>query len=257
MSIQDLMQWWNLIYAIPLVTSVVWIMATVVSGTHGDGGQSHGVGHDIGHAVHGIEHAVGHVFHQAADHDAGHGDVHDLSHAGQADHANDAHGNESHDDVKTFSTTSLLFLILGIGRVPITLLIGIFLLCWGAFGLLINEFMSDGLKYPALYIWPSMGITFGVSLVITRCLAAVVGRLIPPTETFGISRLELVGSLGKTIYTTSENTGTVDIKDTYGTVHRVQAKTEPDQEAIPSGKEVMVLDFDEEDKRFIVRTSIL
>lgn len=253
MSVSDLLQWWNLIYAVPLVVSLVWIAATVIAGAHGDGGHSHGAGHAVHDVAHGVENAIGHALHHGAGHDVGHGHADDAGHAGDASHS---HG-QSHDDTRTISATGLLFLVLGIGQVPVTLLIGIFMLCWGAFGLFANQLLSAGVKYPALYIWPSVGITLGVSLVLTRCLSAVVGRLIPPTETFGVTRLELVGSIGKTVFATTQTAGTVDIKDTYGTVHRVQAKAEDGAEPIPTGTEVMVLDFDEDDKRYVVRVSTL
>jgi membrane protein implicated in regulation of membrane protease activity len=143
-------------------------------------------------------------------------------------------------------------MLLGIGQVPISLLIGVYLLCWGTFGLLANQFFSF-MHYPSLYIWPSMGVTFFISFVITRTMAAFFARLMPGDETYGVTRFELVGSLAKTVYAASERAGTVDIADPSGTVHRVQAKTEAGQEEIPSGADVIVVDFDEDDKRFIVR----
>jgi membrane protein implicated in regulation of membrane protease activity len=143
-------------------------------------------------------------------------------------------------------------MLLGIGQVPVTLLIGVFLLCWGAFGLLANQLFGI-LQYPGIYIWPSLAVTFVVSSVVTRSMAAVVGRLLPGEETYGVTRFELVGSLGKVIYPATDNSGTVDIKDRTGTVHRVQAKVEPGTDPVPAGSDVIIVDFDEDDKRFVVR----
>ena len=41
MSFQDILQWWNIIYAAPLVVSLVWIVATVLTGAHGVGSHGH------------------------------------------------------------------------------------------------------------------------------------------------------------------------------------------------------------------------
>ena len=41
MSFQDILQWWNIIYAAPLVVSLVWIAMTVLSGAHGVGSHGH------------------------------------------------------------------------------------------------------------------------------------------------------------------------------------------------------------------------
>jgi len=273
MGVHELLQWWNLIYVAPLLVSIVWIVATVVAGTHG-GDLSHGghgighdAGHDVGHVVHNavqnVEHAVSHAFglHHggvAANHAAGHG-VTAHGHAGANGHAapdGHAHGQDAHPGTHD-SVLIRVLTLLGIGQVPITLLIGVFLLCWGAFGMVANHFFGTALRFPALYIWPSMGVTFVASAVVTRSMAAVVGRMLPTTETYGVSRAELCGSLGKTVFATTESAGTVDIKDRYGTVHRVQAKTEAGKEAIPSNTEVIVVDFDEADKRFIVERSTL
>lgn len=256
MSIHEMLQWWNLIYLAPLLVSLVWILATVFTGAHGDGGAhgGHGIGHDVGHGVgHDIGHAVHHVGH-TIEHAIHHGDV---GHSHTDVHSHGTHSHQSHAGSEHNSFGQKVLSILGIGQVPITLLIGIFLLCWGMFGMLANKFFAPVMKFPAIYIWPSMGATFFASAVFTRSMAAIVGRLMPNTETYGVSRLELVGSLGTTVFPTNETTGTIHVKDTYGTVHRVQAKTEDGAKPIPSGKEVMILDFDEEDKRFVVRISML
>lgn len=258
MGIHEMLNWWNLIYVAPLLISVMWILTTVFSGMHGHAGHgaSHGAEHHFGDVGHHVTHAVGHAMHHG---DVGHGHV--DGHAGAHAHASDAHGahgghnghgHHEHSHASHDNAPSRIIMLLGIGQVPITLLIGVFLLCWGAFGLLANQLFGI-LHYPGIYIWPSLALTFVVSSAITRSMAAIVGRLLPGEETYGVTRFQLVGSLGKTVYPTTEVTGTVDIKDQSGTVHRVQAKVEPGKEDIPGGSDVIIVDFDEDDKRFVVR----
>lgn len=252
MNIQDLLQWWNLIYAAPLLISVVWILASAVSGfdgVHGDHDFSDtdtdadvdaDAGHDIAHD--------GHMDAAVHSHSAGHVD---LIHDG-AVRGGDLMGHH-HDH----SPLSPLFAFLGIGQVPISLMIGIFLFCWGAFGLAANQGLASIMKYPAIYIWPSIAVTLAFSFIVTRVMVALISRIMPTSETFAVSHIDLVGSLGRVIHTATENTGTIDIKDIYGTIHRVQAKTDSGQEALPPGTEAIVIDYDENDKRFLVRRSTL
>ncbi|MHB0998007.1 MAG: hypothetical protein ACYC27_02080 [Armatimonadota bacterium] len=247
MSIQDLLHWWNLIYALPLIMSLIWILSTVFAGVHGHdiAHGDHGIGHQIGHVAHNVEQSVGHIIHHGSDihsADTGHVD----SHSGQ-NHGSHGHSSDTNDDM-----LSRACWLLGIGEIPITMLIGVFSLCWGVIGLMMNQIFSGTMKFPAVYIWPSMGVAFLLAFVITRTMAAIISRLIPNDQTYGVSRLSLVGSMGKTIYTTTDNSGTIDVKDIYGSVHRVQAKTEHG-ESIPSSTEVIIIDFDDADKRFIVR----
>lgn len=268
MSINEMLQWWNLIYIVPLGVSLVWILATILGGAHdGDGSHSgHGIGHDASHGMDHAAHGLGHVAHDvgqvighAVHGDASHGNgAHpQAGHASGHDAQGHSHDAQTHDASRDDNFGNRIMNILGLGQIPITLLIGIFMLTWGAFGMITNRFLEGIMKFPLIYIWPSLGITFITSLFFTRIMTAVVARIMPQTETYGISRLELVGSFGHTIYPVSEKAGTVDIKDTYGTVHRVQAKTESSDETISSGQEVLIIDFDEEDKRFIVRINTL
>lgn len=236
MSINDLLQWWNLIYAVPLVVSLVWIVATIASGT--DSGADHG-GHDFGHDGHADVAADGHGDHLGDSHSDGQ----DSSH-GEGDHHHAVTGDK-------------LLVLLGLNRVPVTLIIGVFMLFWGAFGLVLNRALEGSLRYPAVYIWPSMLVTLVLTIVLTRITAAVVARVMPGTESYATRRTGLIGLLGHAVYKVTESSGTVNVKDTYGTVHRVQAKTEPEADPLGSGVEVIIVDFDEEDRRYVVRESAL
>lgn len=242
MSINDLLQWWNLMYAIPLAVSLVWIVATIASGVDSGGdhaGDAGDGGHDLGHDVH------------ADGGDGGHGDDLGDGHADGHDSSHDD-GDQDHGDAG-----DKLLVLLGLSRVPVTLIIGVFLLFWGAFGLVMNRALEGPLRFPAVYIWPSMAVTLVLTVVLTRITSAVVARVLPGTESYAVNRMGLIGSLGHAVYKVTESSGTVNVQDSFGTVHRVQAKTEPDAEPVGSGREVIVVDFDEEDGRFVVRESTL
>ena len=232
MSLQDCLQWWNVIYLAPLIISLIWIIAMTMGGLSsssadagdgidaGDGVDMGGDGADAGDGIDG---------------DAGDASGHD----GDAGHSSDF--------------GHIMSQIFGIGQVPISLLLGIYMFCWGACGMAMNQLFSGMFVYPAIYIWPSLGATFVISFIVTRSMAAIVAKMMPKEETFGISRQDMVGMTGKAVYAISENAGTVDIHDKYGTVHREQAKTGTGDEIIPAETRVLILDYDKSDNKFIVK----
>jgi hypothetical protein len=232
MNLHDCLQWWNVVYLVPFAISLLWILATAMGGLHIGAahiGGGHGSGHGFGHA-----HGIGHS------HSLGHGHAHSHS---------DGHNHGTHES----GFSQRIMSILGIDQVPIIMLLGVFMFIWGACGMGMNQFFAGIGKYPLVYIWPSMVITFFVSCTITRIMAAVMGRILPSDETFGVTRRELVGLVGKTVFSISAKGGTIDIKDKYGTVHRAQAKIGEEESDIPSGSEVLVLDYDDSDHKFIVK----
>ena len=251
---------------------MIWIVATVVAGAFGGvlgheahigHGFGHG-GHDFGHGGHGLGHGghdIGHGGHSVA-----HGSGAESSHAGNV-HGHAQPGESSQNSNSTSkiidthvphvgtSAFGVICWILGIDQLPITLVVGAFLFCWGSFGIMINTMFDAIAKYPTVYIWPSMGFTFMLSFAITRSMVAIIARMMPPMENYAVSRYQLVGLLGKAVFKMSPTSGTIDIADQYGTVHRVQAKTEVGKDTLERGASVIVIDFDENDKRYIVRSS--
>ncbi len=233
MGLQEMLQWWNLIYILPLFISVIWLAASVAMGMHdADGDLSHDA--DLAHDLH-IDHDVD----ADADHDA------------EGHHSPHMHGDLEYQESPLYKILALM----GVGKVPVTALFGIFFLAWGAFGMLSNRVFAGILHYPAVYIWPSMAATFVVSAVFARSIAGVVGRYMPTTETYAVSQRALTDRLATAVFPITETTGTVHIRDEYGTVHRMQAKTQQNAPEIPSGSEVIVIDFDEADKRYVVERS--
>lgn len=229
MGLQEMLQWWNLIYILPLFISVIWLAASVAMGMH-DG--------DFGHDV-------------DLDHDVDIDADGDVEHDVDGHHPHHLHGDLEHQESPIYKILALL----GVGKVPVTALFGIFFLAWGAFGMLSNRVFGGILHYPAVYIWPSMAATFVVSAVFARSIAGVVARYMPTTETYAVSQRSLTDRLGTAVFPVTETTGTVHVKDEYGTVHRMQAKTQPNAPEIATGSQVIVIDFDESDKRYVVERS--
>lgn len=244
---KDFLEWWNAIYWIPLGLSLLWILLVAVSG-HGHFHLPHlphlhlptlhghlELGHDIphgalaGHDAHGVD--------SAATHEAIHG------HAAASPHP--AASQQDWSDK--------LMGLLGLGAGPITLIVGLYMLFWGTFGLLVNSICRDAGMLPAVYILPSLAATFVATTIVTRLSAGILGKYMPTTESFAISVADLIGREGLVIHLVTEKAGTVDVTDAYGTVHRRTARTEPGAAEITPNTKILVVDLDEEDNRLIVK----
>ena len=275
MSVHELLHWWNLIFLLPLLMSVLWILSTMFAGMHVGHGIGH-VGHDIGHGLGHVATDAGHAIHGMAHHDVGtHGagahtdagahaghtgaDGHAHTNSGAQTDSKDGHNFHIHNPIvdsdSGFFSKACWFL--GINDVPVTMLMGVFCLSWGVLGLLSNQIFAVGIKYPAVYILPSVSIAFFGGFIVTRIMAAIVAKFVPTDETYAVNRFDLVGLPGRTLHSTDSKIGTIDVKDKYGNVHRIQAKTEEGTDSIPPSTDVIVVDYDDSDKRFIIRKGIM
>jgi hypothetical protein len=221
---------------------------------HGIGHVGHEIGHGLGHVASDASHAVhGLIHHDVGAHtgDAGSGGHPHVDSGVHPDSGHEHGHNPAVDHNNDFFSKAAWFL--GINEVPITMLIGVFSLCWGVLGLMSNQIFAVGIKYPAVYILPSVCIAFFGSFIVTRIMAAIVAKVVPTDETYAVTRFDLIGLPGKTLHITDSKIGTIDVKDKYGNVHRIQAKTEENSEPIPPSADVIVVDYDDSDKRFIIR----
>jgi len=142
--------------------------------------------------------------------------------------------------------------LLGVGRLPLMLVLMAFLLSFGALGLLLNA-LIDSLGWNAgslLLVVLALSAVAAVPLTgrISRVLARVASR-----STTAISHRQLVGRVGTVVsHSVSETYGRVAVRDAHGTVHTVFAVIQAG-EPLPERTEVALLDYDEAQRRFLVR----
>jgi membrane protein implicated in regulation of membrane protease activity len=192
----DLLQWWNLIFILPALAALLYLLLLSLGAVPGEG-------HDVD-----------------ADHDWNHGDG-DLFHGALS--------------------------LIGVGRVPLSLILMSLLLLWGFFGWLGNQIFGTVLPSPSLFIWPSLAVALIGSVAFTRVLARGLGRLMPATESYGAGARELIGRMADVRYPLTETTGTVQIHDQHGSMYEVPARVMPGEEAIPAGTRVVLWRFNEQD----------
>ena len=141
--------------------------------------------------------------------------------------------------------------ILGIGKVPIMLIFSIFCLIWGATGFAGNQVFSMILRFPTLYVWPSMLCAFLVAYSTTGGLSGCISRLMPDAETYGTDEQLLVGRTAQAAYELSAKTGSAFLLDDQQNRIQVRCRTH-DGSTIPRGAEVLLLEYDAKSRIFTV-----
>jgi membrane protein implicated in regulation of membrane protease activity len=134
---------------------------------------------------------------------------------------------------------------IGVGRIPLSLVLMSFAFLWGFFGWVGNRLFGALLGEPALFIWPSLLLALVAAAVLTRFLATRLGRLMPATESYGAASRELVGRVADVRYALTETSGSVQLHDNFGTLHEVPARVMPGEDAIPAGAKVVLWRFNE------------
>jgi len=226
MTPAGLLQWWNLVFLLPIVLSVLLLIASAAGGL-GEGG---GHGDVDTHAE--VE--------AHADVDA-HADVHA-----------DAHGHPEAESAPGALSGALKFA--GVGAVPISLLAQGFLLFFGVAGLAANLLLNTETD-PERRVW----IAFVVAVVVGVLGAAgmgALGRRFLPKPAPAIGNKDLVGRTGRVVFAVTGDEGLVQVRDAVGTLHQVPARVAPgDSAPLGSGQEILVTGYDHERGAFLVDES--
>lgn len=135
--------------------------------------------------------------------------------------------------------------LIGVGRVPLSLILISFALLWGFFGWLGTRLFGTVIAAPEIFVWPALVLALVGAGVFTRLLAGGLGRLMPGTESYGAEARELIGRMADVRYPLTETTGTVQIYDQHGSLHEVPARVLPGEAAIPAGTRVVLWRYDE------------
>ncbi len=265
-NLQNLLQWWNLLFALPLLVGALFSIITAlgfVSAEHqaeghgeaGHGAEAEGTHGDIEHAadIHGdTDHAVDlHAEHgEMAEHVPAEVDHGEVSHDVHAEHAHEgAHGNHNHHE----SVITQILEAFGIGRgVPISVMLPFCMMLWGVLGLVSNQALHPVLRFPAIYAWISAGISLVGTSLIARSISGVVARYLQMGQVPGTSRERLIGATGVAVFTIDERGGVADVYDPVGTVHRITCHAREGSAPIAIGTPIVVTDYEVETGRYLV-----
>lgn len=141
---------------------------------------------------------------------------------------------------------------LGVGKVPLTLVLMALLVGFGSIGLLANgliRLIAGG--YPE-FAFPLVLIgSILLALPLTARISAAIARLAPRSST-AINLDQLVGRAGLVVHSVSRTYGRVQVRDMHGSVHTVFAVVEQD-EPLPEQTEVALVAYDPAQRQFVVR----
>jgi hypothetical protein len=172
------------------------------------------------------------------DHDAGHaGGHHDAAHDASHDHGPD-------------SLFARGFAMLGVGRVPITIVLMITSLYFGGLGITLNTLLASSGLAPWLYGPISIAGAFVGMVVLGGATARLIHRHLPTSETYSLSVHHFAGCRGTLLLPADASSGYAQIKDPEGNVHNIRCHTTAG--TLPKGAAILVVEYDEETKAFVI-----
>lgn len=199
--IQEALQWYNLIFYVPILLGVVLIGTSVM-----------GIG---------------------ADTDIG------MDSDVDADINNPIDTDNFEIETEGYGIFTKILGILGIGRCPISIVMFTAFLLFGITGLIFNALIPT-IDVAGIPIKPwiapiSVGCAFCVTLIGTRFIALSVSTLMPQTETYNITPPHFVGKRGKVVISVSETFGQIHVVDGYGSLHKLNARSYGSKFPVSSG----------------------
>ena len=245
MTLQWYLSWWNLIFILPLLLALLYVGIYAVSGlTFGEADAGHDLdGHgDLDSDVH-------------VDIDS---DVHDLHVADsdapahlESDTSADSHADAEHTSDGRIGSHHVLSW-LGLGRVPLSIVLMVLMISWGTIGFLIN-----------LALWRRTGTGPSVSsislpaaiigsLLFTRMITTFVARWLPTSETYVHRRHDLLGCTGEALFPIDNRFGMVTVRDTDGDLFQVPCRVQEGQDSIPKGHRVRLVAYNGKQQVFYV-----
>jgi hypothetical protein len=226
----QLLEWYNLIFELPLGLGLLYLAFFTVSGfTFGDADTDAGLDHDMDVDAHAdID----------ADHDA------DLSH--DVDSDSDADQTDAHAPSPFLAALSWI----GIGQMPLSLVLMILLISFGTFGFAAMRIQSGHSIEPSVLI--AIAVAVIASTLITHYIASILGRTIFSTDIVARRRHELLGSHGEALYDINENFGMVVGRDDRGELFQVACRTEAGEQPLVKGSPVQLVAYTAKDRMFFV-----
>lgn len=138
--------------------------------------------------------------------------------------------------------------VLGIGRVPLTIVLLCLALVFGATGIASNALLGELL--PRAYPFVSLGLAAVAAVVGTGRLARLIARVAPTLETYVVRKQDLVGRTGRAIVEVTDADGFIQVTDHEGNVQQVRSRSTG--ALLAKGARLLVVDYDRSADRYLV-----
>jgi membrane protein implicated in regulation of membrane protease activity len=135
-----------------------------------------------------------------------------------------------------------LLTLLGMGRVPLTIWLALFLLMFAGIGLSVQE-LATSLTGAPLYSWLAALIAGAAAVPVTGVLARPLGAILPKDHTTAVSTQSLIGRRA-TITDGVARTGSparARVRDVHGQAHYVMVEPHEQSSELHSGDEVLLV----------------
>ena len=169
---------------------------------------------------------------------------HDVDADGDHDADHDADDDGDHEE--SGSLGGRILVDLGVGRVPFSTVWQAFAITFGIAGLAINTLVLGprGVIAPITLAF-TIPSALVVAYLITRTITRLLGRVLAGENEEASSRKDLIGSTGTVISSqvTSEF-GEIRVTDKAGRFMHIICRIRESEKSIPSGKEVVIIDYD-------------
>lgn len=229
MTIQWLTGWWNLIFIVPFALALLYLGLYTLSGwTFGEVDADAGIDHDIDAHLN----AGGHL---EFDHDID----------ADADADGDSDGNAAGQSAVL---TALNWI--GVGQMPLSLIVMIQMLCWGVIGFAGMQ-VQRGVAIGQEVIVSAIIAALGASLI-THVVSSILGpRLFRATNT--VRRWhQLLGSRGEAMYPIDARFGMVCGRDDRGELFQAACRTAEGFGPLAKGDAVQLVAYAAKERMFYV-----
>ncbi len=176
----------------------------------------------------------------------------DVDLDGDVDAGNISTDKLPHDiDYDSPSFLSTMLSALGIGKVPLSILMFCWLMIFGFIGLLINSLWWGFTVHILVII--SASIAFFVSLFLTAFIARGIAKVMPQTESYAEKRKDYINREAEARFQITATSGTITLYDKFSNLQTFSAiKDSSCKENIPSGQKVIIVSYSSQEGVFVV-----
>ena len=131
---------------------------------------------------------------------------------------------------------------LGVGKLPLSILLTLWAASFGLAGLTIQEIAKSATGARLPLILPSL-LALGLSFPLLKISGMILRPIMPRDETEAVTTESLLGSEGEIVVGTAKRgrPAQARVKDKWGTAHYVQVEPESDVDEFPAGSKVLLL----------------
>lgn len=131
---------------------------------------------------------------------------------------------------------------LNIGRLPLLMLVVVFLFSFGLVGLILQQVIAGIFGRPGPW-WLAAPLAVAVALPCTRLFGRLVARIMPRDETTAVSRETLVGRWATIVTGKAQVGGAAQarVRDAHGQTHYVMIEPDDAGEVFEEGAQVIIV----------------